>query len=164
MWITRAIKCSCDLAFYLVCQELDYTCQELITWVCQDWASLMITLAKSLITWVCQELDCACQELSHMSYSIRARKSSCDHPLFQFSCTLVSNMNASNSSSAAEFFTCTLQVVYLSSSIICILGVMLFFKMYRKLIYCLLFYALTTVILSEISGAYSQLSTSKVIM
>ena len=70
-------------------------------------------------------------------------------------------MNASNSSSAAEFFICSIQLVYIIINI-SILGVMLFFKMYHKLIYRLLFYALFAATISEIIGIASVLMTIKV--
>ena len=58
-------------------------------------------------------------------------------------------MNAS-SSSILVFFTCSLQLVLLVTYII-ILGVLLFFKMYRNFIYHLVLYALVAGIISLIT-------------
>lgn len=67
-------------------------------------------------------------------------------------------MNVSNNSSIVEFFACSLQVVYIVINI-SILGIMLFFKMYSKFVYRLLFYTVAAVILSEIIGIASLLKT-----
>ena len=69
-------------------------------------------------------------------------------------------MNVS-SSSIPEFLTFSLQVVFLIIIIIT-LGVLLFFKMYRKFIYRLLLYAFVALIISSISWTGNLLTIIKV--
>ena len=136
-----------------------------------------LNFAKNVITWACQELD-------HMSlilprtWSHEFAKSlitwAIPKGMYMWSATFISqfrfstkrynsqlNMNVS-SSSIPEFLTnFSLQVVFLIIDIT-ILGVLLFFKMYRKFIYRLLLYAFIAWIISSISWTTYILTIIKV--